>query len=113
MTVSLSTSASSRGNAFWTRLRAMALSRLGLLVLATSAVTVGLFFNWHALVVAGIAPVLISALPCVAMCALGLCMGGGGVKKSCSHSTADQPPISGTDQALEKTAGSAVDPVKE
>ena len=113
MTVSLSTSAASRGNAVWTRLRAMALSRLGLLVLAASAVAVGLFFNWHALVVAGIAPVLVSALPCTAMCALGLCMGGR-AKKSCSHSTADQPPTSGTvDQALEKAAGSAIDRVKD
>jgi hypothetical protein len=112
MTVSLSTNEASRGNAFWIRLRAMALSRLGLLVLAASAVAVGLFFNWHALVAAGIAPILISALPCTAMCALGLCMAGG-AKKSC-HSTSDQPPTSGAiDQTPEKTAGSAVDRVKD
>ncbi|QND64685.1 hypothetical protein HB777_12855 [Mesorhizobium loti] len=34
----------------------------------------GLAFNWTWLVAAGIAPLLLSVLPCVAMCALGLCM---------------------------------------
>jgi len=48
--------------------------RLGLVASATVVVAAGLAFNWSWLVAAGIAPVLIAALPCVAMCALGLCM---------------------------------------
>ena len=34
----------------------------------------GLAFNWSWLVAAGVAPVLLSLLPCAAMCAAGLCM---------------------------------------
>lgn len=45
------------------------------LIAAGAAVTVaGLALNWSWLVAAGIAPVLLSVLPCMAMCALGLCM---------------------------------------
>ena len=36
--------------------------------------TAGLAFNWSWLVAAGLAPLLLSVLPCVAMCALGLGM---------------------------------------
>lgn len=58
------------------------------LVLAGSATAAaGLAFNWSWLVAAGFAPLLLSVLPCVAMCALGLCMSrmtGG----SCSKETA-------------------------
>lgn len=39
-----------------------------------AALTVGIGYNWSWLVAAGIAPLLLSVLPCVAMCALGLCM---------------------------------------
>jgi len=48
--------------------------RRGLIVLAAVALAAGMAFNWSWLVAAGIAPLLITALPCVAMCALGLCM---------------------------------------
>ena len=37
------------------------------------AIVGGLTFNWSWLVAAGIAPVLISVLPCAAMCAIGVC----------------------------------------
>jgi hypothetical protein len=40
---------------------------------AVVAVT-GIAFGWSWLVAAGVAPLLLSVLPCVAMCALGLCM---------------------------------------
>ena len=46
----------------------------GLVVLASVALIAGAAFNWSWLVAVGIAPLLITALPCVAMCALGLCM---------------------------------------
>jgi hypothetical protein len=49
-------------------------SRRGLFALAAIALVAGLAFNWSWLVAAGIAPLLIAVLPCVAMCALGLCM---------------------------------------
>ncbi|WP_119390692.1 hypothetical protein [Taklimakanibacter lacteus] len=46
----------------------------GLIALATIALATGLAFNWSWLVAAGIAPLLITALPCLVMCALGLCV---------------------------------------
>jgi hypothetical protein len=52
--------------------------------LPLAAVGLGLFFGWGWLVAVGVAPLLISAAPCVLMCALGLCMlrrdGGSGAK---------------------------------
>jgi len=54
--------------------------RRGLIALATVAIVAGLALNWNWLVTAGIAPVLLAALPCVAMCALGLCMRHGAGK---------------------------------
>lgn len=77
--------------------------RRGLIVLATAAIVVGLALNWSWLVAAGIAPLLLAVLPCLAMCALGLCMHRAG-GKSCSTSaesakaeqtavTPDVPPV--------------------
>lgn len=60
--------------------------RRGIIALGVVALVTGLAFNWSWLVAAGILPVLLTALPCVAMCALGLCMhrmGG----RSCSTDT--------------------------
>jgi len=54
--------------------RAYLTGRRGLIVLAIVALAGGLALNWSWLVAAGIAPLLLTALPCVAMCALGLCM---------------------------------------
>ena len=48
--------------------------RRGLLALAGFAAVFGISANWSWLVAAGIAPLLIGVLPCVAMCALGLRM---------------------------------------
>lgn len=48
--------------------------RRGLALLAAAALVAGVVFNWSWLVAAGIAPLLLIVLPCVAMCALGLCM---------------------------------------
>lgn len=53
-------------------------SRLGgrraLIAVGAVIAGVGLAYNWSLLVAAGIAPLLLGVLPCVAMCALGLCM---------------------------------------
>jgi hypothetical protein len=46
-------------------------------------IAAGLALNWSWLVAVGIAPILIAVLPCLAMCALGLCMSRAG-GKSCS-----------------------------
>ena len=45
-----------------------------LLTLAAIAIVAGLAFNWSWLVAAGLAPILISTLPCLIMCAFGVCM---------------------------------------
>jgi hypothetical protein len=63
--------------------------RRGLLIAAALALVGGIALNWSWLVAAGLAPILLAALPCVAMCALGLCanklMG-----RSCSTETPAQ-----------------------
>lgn len=45
-----------------------------LLGIAAIAVTAGLALNWSWLVAAGLAPILLSTLPCLVMCAFGVCM---------------------------------------
>ena len=61
-----------------------------LLIIAGAAIAIaGLAFNWSWLVAAGIAPLLLSALPCAAMCALCLCMNR--TKKCASQSGTDVP----------------------
>jgi hypothetical protein len=46
----------------------------GLIIVGTAVIAVGLALNWSWLVAIGAAPLLLTALPCVAMCAVGLCM---------------------------------------
>ena len=58
----------------------------GLIVLSVGAVVAGAALGWDWLVAVGVAPVLLAALPCAAMCALGLCMNKAG-DKSCSTGT--------------------------
>lgn len=45
-----------------------------LLTLAALAIVAGLALNWSWLVAAGLAPILISTLPCLIMCVFGVCM---------------------------------------
>jgi len=52
--------------------------RRTLLLAGAAAAGVGLFSNWGWLTAIGAAPVLLALAPCLAMCALGLCMRGGG-----------------------------------
>lgn len=66
--------------------------RRGFVVLAAAVIAAGLALNWSWLAAAGIAPVLISILPCVAMCALGLCMNRM-TGRSCSSDAVSQEPI--------------------
>ncbi|MEI2302192.1 hypothetical protein [Ensifer sp. MJa1] len=48
--------------------------RRGLVVFGALVYSLGVAFNWSWLIAAGVAPLLLSVLPCVAMCTLGLCM---------------------------------------
>ena len=49
-------------------------NRSALLVLGAGVLLAGIGLNWSWLVAAGIAPILLSTLPCLVMCALGVCM---------------------------------------
>lgn len=48
--------------------------RRSIIIVAAAVIAAGLALNWSWLVAAGIAPLLLGLLPCVAMCALGMCM---------------------------------------
>ena len=48
--------------------------RRTLLVLAVVVTAAGLALNWNWLVAVGLAPILLSTLPCLVMCAFGVCM---------------------------------------
>jgi hypothetical protein len=64
----------------------------GLAALVLSALAIGAALNWSWLVAVGVAPLLLTALPCAVMCGLGLCMNkmtGGSC--STSSSAADLP----------------------
>lgn len=49
-------------------------TRTSRIVLLSGVVAIGIFFNWNWFVAAGVAPIILSTLPCAVMCALGLCM---------------------------------------
>lgn len=71
--------------------------RRALLILAGTALVAGLALNWSWLAAAGIAPLLLAVLPCVAMCALGLCMNKMAGMSRSTHSSARQGAETGTD----------------
>ncbi len=73
--------------------------RRGAFVLATIAVLIAFGFSWNWLVAAGIAPILLTALPCLVMCGLGLCM-----NKLIGGSCASQPTQSTTAAPMEPEA---------
>lgn len=84
-----------------------------LLTLATIAIVAGLALNWSWLVAAGLAPILISTLPCLVMCAFGVCTmcRSGGEHSASARDATDlaSPPatlaISATDKPSTSTAG--------
>jgi len=59
------------------------------IALGLAAVAAGIALSWGWLTAIGVAPVLVAAAPCAAMCALGLCM-----PRICGGSSA--PATSGT-----------------
>ena len=60
----------------WSRIARLVRSRSGLAALGAAVLLIGGALNWGWLVAAGIAPVILSLLPCVVMCSLGFCMAG-------------------------------------
>lgn len=64
--------------------------RLSLLGVA-GAVLIALLYQ-NSLIAFGIAPILISLLPCVLMCAMGLCMRGYSDRKGSDQPVADNQP---------------------
>ena len=69
-------------------------NRFVLLLIGGVAIFLTAKFNWGWLVAAGIASLLLSAGPCIAMCALGLCMKGG------SKSQADGQSAPGSSESV-------------
>ena len=57
--------------------------------IAVAAVIAGAALGWDWLVAAGLAPIIIGALPCVAMCAIGLCAMGKGKAACGKRATTD------------------------
>ena len=53
-------------------------NRRTLLFLGSLTIAAAAALNWPWLVAVGAAPLILAALPCMAMCALGLCMKGSG-----------------------------------
>jgi len=70
-----------------------------LTVLAVAGVGAALILGWDWLVAAGVSTFILAVLPCVAMCALGLCasrMGGGEKPRKAPESSAEpRDPQSG------------------
>ncbi len=73
----------------WSRLQ-MSPRRLSLLGVA-GAILIALLYQ-NSLIAFGIAPILISLLPCVLMCAMGLCMRGCSDRKCSDQPVADNQP---------------------
>lgn len=63
--------------------------RVAVVIWLSAAIAASLFLGWGWLVAVGLSSVVLSVLPCVAMCALGLCAGSG---KKCSDQTAAKTP---------------------
>jgi hypothetical protein len=86
--------------------------RRSLIVLGALALGLGAAFNWSWLVAAGVAPLLLSALPCVAMCAFGLCM-----SRMNSFSAGKTSPIASHEEAATdgsiKRCGSCCSPAAD
>lgn len=78
-----------------------------LILVSIGIATAGLALNWNWLVAAGIAPVLVSVLPCAAMCALGLCMKDMRGNGSCSKSEAADGNSSEFARSATTTPGTA------
>jgi hypothetical protein len=82
-------------------------SRRAILLLATIAIVAGIALNWSWLVATGIAPILLTALPCLIMCGLGLCMNrllGGSCESSASQQREAEPRSDASITQLRRTS---------
>lgn len=59
--------------------------RMALILWLITAIGLALYSGWSLVVAAGLSTLVLSLLPCAAMCALGLCAAGSG--KKCSSDT--------------------------
>jgi hypothetical protein len=82
---SLSAASSGRSLAGWAA--QLLRSPRGLIGIAAVMLVVGAAFKWSWLVAAGVAPLVLRSAPCLAMCALGLCMANMGRRNSGSPIT--------------------------
>lgn len=75
----------------WSRLlRYWLRDRRVLIAIALAVVVGGAVLNWGWLVAIGVAPILLAALPCAAMCALGLCSMGKGNSSCGKNARSDE-----------------------
>jgi hypothetical protein len=85
--------------------------RIALVTAGLAIVTAGIAANWSTLVAAGIAPLIISALPCAVMCALGLCMSGLGRRSCASEAESQHAAETSENSRLNSLAGRTDGPV--
>lgn len=76
---------------FLTLLFILLKSRKGMAISGLAVAGIGLAFKWDWLTAVGAAPIVLSVLPCVAMCALGFCMRGGAAGQSCRGQGSETP----------------------
>lgn len=95
--------------------RARIVGRRGLLILAAAGVFAGIALNWSWLVAAGIAPILIAVLPCLAMCGIGMCMNkltGGSCEQQSSAGDSHRPSAAAPRQSRAVSGSGAVPVVR-
>ncbi|HEX9571955.1 MAG TPA: hypothetical protein VF969_06825 [Burkholderiales bacterium] len=78
----------------------MPTKRWALIGLAVGGAIGGLALGWDWVVAAGLAPLVVSVLPCIAMCALGMCAMRG--QKSC-HGESTTPRNGNAGQSAQAT----------
>lgn len=82
----------------------------GMIVAAVAIVGAGLALGWPTVVALGVAPILLSVLPCAVMCALGLCMMGKGRQANPPQGFAFQAPPEDRTTALASAGEAALAP---
>ena len=75
---------------------------LGATALAAITMVMVAAWQWSWLIAIGVAPLLLSAAPCAAMCALGLCMHRMG-SSSCRSPSAGSPPAPHAPERIEQS----------
>lgn len=63
--------------------------RTWLVALGAAVLAIGGALNWNWIIAAGVAPFVLSVLPCVVMCSLGLCMVGMANRRASAQQSPD------------------------